>query len=186
MERDERTDDLEEFEAVDTEEGTDMDLEDVEEAGTDTIKKLKAKLKDCESAKMQYLEDLQRAKADFLNTRKRLEDQLARDRERITEANMLMLLPLADSFDMAMKDASWKEADGTWKQGIERIYTQLMSVLSQHGITPFDPVGEEFNPHEHEAVMNSGNGNEISEVFQKGYKRGETVLRPAMVAVGTK
>ena len=186
MEKDERTDEFEEFETVDSEEGADTDLEDVEEMAGEKIKKLQKKLKECDAEKMQHLEDLQRTKAEFLNSRKMLEEQLSRDRERITEKHMLSLLPLADSFDMAMKDPAWQSADPAWKEGVERIYAQLKNILSQNGIESFDPTGEEFDPHLHEAVVNTGNGNTIGDVFQKGYTRDGVVIRPAMVAVGVK
>ena len=186
MEKGKRTDDLEEFEAVDPEEGFDADLEDVEAESMDKIKKLQRKLKECEAEKMKHLEDLQRAKAEFLNSRKMLDEQLTRDRERITEKHVLALLPLADSFDMAMKDPAWQQADSAWKEGIERIYAQLKNILAQNRVESFDPLGEEFNPHEHEAVINSGNGNTIGDVLQKGYRRDGTIIRPAMVAVGSR
>ena len=186
MEKEKRTDNLEEFEAVDSEEGIDADLEDVEEQSADAIKKLRKRLTECDAEKMQHLEDLQRARAEFLNSRKRLEEQLARDRDRITETHVLSLLPLADSFDMAMKDPAWQNADAAWKEGIERIYAQLQNIFAQHHVEWFDPMGEEFDPHLHEAVVNTGNGNTIGDVFQKGYTRDGVVIRPAMVAVGVK
>ncbi len=186
MDKDERTDELEDIETIDSEEGMDTDLEDAEEQAEDTIKKLKKRLRECDAEKMKHLEELQRTRADFLNSRKMLEEQLERDRERITEKHMLALLPLADSFDMAMKDPAWQSADTVWKEGIERIYAQLRTVFTQNGVESFDPLGEEFDPHLHEAVVNTGNGSKISDVFQKGYRKGDTIIRPAMVAVGMK
>lgn len=191
MERDERTDNIEEFEPIDTEEGEDMDLEDVEEQGTEKIKKLKKDLKACEAEKMKHLEELQRAKADFLNTRKRLEEQLARDRERITMNNMLAVLSLADSFDMAMRDPAWKTADERWRKGIESIYAQLNDILRKNDITAEDPTGEMFDPHRHEAVIQEAVSDDskvdkVVRVLQTGYKKGAQVMRPAKVVVGIK
>lgn len=169
----------------------DVDLEDIEaDAGT-KLKKLKEKLKDAEEAKRRALEDLQRAKADFLNSRKRLEEQLERDRERITERHIEDILPLADSFEMAMQDPSWNEADAVWRRGVEGIYAQLSGLLRNYGVSKIDAVGKPFNPTEHEAVsdvkvVDEAKDHTVVQVLQNGYKRKDTVVRPARVVVGVK
>src|SRR5690606_19600211 len=84
-----------------TDDSFEPELEDIEEAAGDKLKKLRDKLKACDEDKRQILEELQRSKADFLNSRKRLENQLERDRERITTGHIEELLPLKDSFDIA-------------------------------------------------------------------------------------
>lgn len=170
---------------------TEIPLEDVEideEEGVlkDKISALRAKLKTCEEDKRTHLEELQRARADFLNGKRRLEEQLMRDKERITEKHVESLLPLADSFEMAMKDPAWKEASETWRKGVEGIHGQLMNLFAQYDVTTIDPLGEEFNPHEHEALVDTGSNTKIGEVIQKGYRIKERVLRPAKVAVGNK
>lgn len=162
------------------------ELEDIEEAAADKLKKLRDRLKACDEEKRQILEDLQRAKADFLNGKKRLEEQLARDRERITEKHIEELLPLADSFEMAMQGAGWEEADEKWRQGIEGIYAQLVNILKGSGVTEIEALGKEFDPHEHEAVSQEGDGHTVTAVLQKGYKVGDVIIRHARVAVGTK
>jgi molecular chaperone GrpE len=169
-----------------TSESLEPELEEMEEAAGDKLKQLRDKLKASDEEKRQILEDLQRAKADFLNGRKRLEEQLGRDRERITIGHIEELLPLADSFEMAMHDPLWGEADERLRKGIEGIYTQLATIFRNNGITILDPVGEEFNPYEHEAVVDNGTDHKVSQVLQRGYKMGDTVIRPARVAVGTK
>ena len=161
------------------------ELEDIEEATGEKLKKLRDKLKACDEEKRQILEDLQRSKADFLNGRKRLEEQLERDRERITTKHIEELLPLKDSFDMAMQDESWLDADEKWRKGIEGIYAQLETVLKNNGVSEIEALGQEFNPHEHEAVSHDGEGHTVTAVLQKGYRVGTTIIRPARVAVGT-
>ena len=164
----------------------DMEIEAGEEEASSTskIKALRDKLAECEDAKRQSLEDLSRARADFLNSKKRNEEQLIRDRERITERHMEDLLPLADSFEMAMRDPAWASADPKWRSGVEGIHNQLMNLFKSNNMELLDPAGQEFNPHEHEALMDTGNGNKVSNVIQRGYKIGDRVLRPAKVAVG--
>lgn len=164
----------------------DVSLED-EEAGAGTkMKQLRAKLAACDEEKRSIHEELQRTRADFLNSKRRLEEQLQRDRERITERHMEDLLPLADSFDMAMQDPAWQSADEIWRKGVEGIYAQLKNILRSNGIESIEPqAGSPFDPREHEALMDTGNGDVIGQVFQKGYKRGDTIIRPAKVGVGT-
>jgi molecular chaperone GrpE len=152
------------------------DLEEIEERAEDKLKLLREKLQAADEEKRQLLEDLQRAKADFLNSRKRLEEQLERDRERITIKHLEEILPLKDSFDMAMQDPVWNEADEKWRKGVEGIHAQLANVLKSNGITEI----------EHEAVSHEGDGDTVVAVLQKGYKKGDTIIRPAKVAVGTK
>lgn len=190
MDKDERADDLE-FETVTAEEGSETDLEDVEELGKDKIRKLQKKLKSCEAEKMQHLEDLQRAKAEFLNSRKMLEAELERDRERITEKHLRSLLPLADSFDMATQDPAWEHCDEKWRKGIEGIRGQLTNILKQYGVEPIDAAGVAFDPNEHEAVMqevvtDAAAVDTVVRVLQTGYRKREAILRHAKVAVGIK
>ena len=165
-------------------EDTEIEAGEEEVLSSNKIKALRDKLAECEDAKRQSLEDLSRARADFLNSKKRNEEQLVRDRARITERHIEDLLPLADSFEMAMRDPSWAAADPKWRLGVEGIHNQLMNLFKSNAVEILDPIGAEFNPYEHEALMDTGNGNTISNVIQRGYKIGDRVLRPAKVAVG--
>ena len=159
----------------------------------DKIKQLKQKLKSCESDKRQHLEDLQRAKADFLNSRKRLEISQKENAERLENDFVLSLLPLCDSFDMAMSDKdAWNAVDSTWRQGVEGIYNQLQSVLQQYQVSASLPLGEVFDPNKHDAVGNHPSDDKhlsgsIFKVVQPGYERQindkTIILRPARVIV---
>lgn len=180
---DEIQDDLE-F-TSDESETIDPELEVEDEQPLDTIKKLRSELKESKHEKMQALEELQRNRADFLNARKRAEEQLIRDRERLVIRHIEELLPVIDSFDMAISDPKWVEADEIWRKGVEGIYGQLMTILRNNGVVAISPLGEAFNPHEHEALTDSGSNDTVSVVMQKGYKRNEEVIRPAKVGVGT-
>ena len=171
-----------------------VEIAEVEEESNDKIKSLREKLKVCESEKREHLEDLQRAKADFLNSRKRLEEIQAEQKDRLLAEHLENLFPLCDSFSMAMSDkAAWEAIDSNWRVGVEGIYSQLQSILKLYQVTAFDPIGEAFDPEQHEAVSNvkvetaEQNGKVVS-VIQLGYKRTvdgrEMVLRPARVTVG--
>ncbi len=185
---------FDDIESVDEEEHADTELEDIEENSTDTIKKLKAKLKQCEGEKMEYLENLQRAKAEFLNGKRRLEEERGRDKERAITTQIEKLIPLCDSFQMALRDTKGMEAsDANWRTGIEGIYTQLQSLLSSYNVHEINPVGEVFNPNVHEAMTtvpltDSDKNNTVISVIQNGYVRtlgeGTELIRPARVTVG--
>ena len=188
-------DDMKDEEEVVTDidlEPEDAELEDEESLAKDKLKSLRDKLKHSEEERKKCLDDLQRTRADFLNSRKRLDEQLARDRERATDRLIMELLPLADSFDMAMLDTElWEKMDTNLKTGIEAIQAKLSSILKGNNITTISPLGEMFDPNEHEAVSNSQVTDEaevdkIIAVLQRGYKRNDDVIRPARVVVGTK
>lgn len=95
------------------------------------------------------------------------------------------LLPVLDNFDRAL---NVQQADAeTYKKGMEMINTSFIEVLNKLGVEAFGEAGEEFDPNFHNAVMSveddSLGENTIAEVFNKGYKLGEKVLRHAVVKV---
>jgi molecular chaperone GrpE len=129
------------------------ELVDDEARAKDKIKQFREKLARCEDEKRDILEESQRAKADFLNARKRLEEERVRDRVRAKKQHVEELLPLCDSFEMAMKDKeAWERADAAWRKGVEGIHNQLQRLLESYQVTVIDPVGEPFDPYRDEAV----------------------------------
>ena len=124
-----------------------------------------------------------RLAAEYDNYRKRT----AKERDdAFTNAKVSVfseLIPVLDNFDRAM---SAEESElASFKKGVEMTHTQLKSVFEKFGVSEFGEAGEVFDPNFHNAVMHidddtlSANG--ITEVFQKGYKTGDKILRPAMV-----
>lgn len=183
-----------EIELEDTDAPEDIDLEDVETQVGDKIKKLRDTLKKCKAEKQHHLEELQRAKADFLNARKRLEEDRIRDKKRTTIHFIEELLPLCDSFHMAMSNEKvWNEVPEVWRKGVESIYTQLQEVLKAHNVAAIQPLGEDFDPNIHDAMGNLPVGDEkdhhtVMQVIQPGYimknEEQTEVIRPARVMVG--
>lgn len=173
-EKDENTDDI-------------TETEDESYTPEQKIKQLRDKYKQCDAEKRQILEDLQRARAEFLNSRRMLEEQFKRDKERTTERHIEEILPLADSFDMAMQGPLWESSDEVWRKGIEGIRAQLNAILVQNGVTVINEIHIPFNPHEHEAVSEIDSEEEkpntILQVIQKGYKRNGFIIRPAKVVI---
>lgn len=169
----------------------DIELDEEEGILNDKLKLLKQKLSVCEEEKRGYLEELQRTRADFLNSKRRIEEQAQREKERAKDKILIELLTLVDSFDTAMADKEvWETVDVKWRNGIEAIQSKLQSILTAHHITPIESVGKQFNPEEHEAVSSTQVDDDthidtVITVLQKGFKRGDTIIRPARVVVGT-
>lgn len=191
---DRKTDNELEIEPEPTDAFEDMELEDAETSTGNKLKDVRDKLKQCEAEKMSHLEELQRAKADFLNARRRLEEERERDKERARIRFIEELLPLCDSFHMAMgNQEAWNNVDEVWRKGVESIYSQLEQILTAHHVSKVDPLGEAFDPTLHDAMSNQPVTDEaqhhtIIQVIQPGYsmKVGDTtdVIRPARVIVG--
>ena len=94
------------------------------------------------------------------------------------------LLPVYDNLERALNQPTEDEA---YKKGVEMTMTQLVGIFAGLGVEVFGNVGEEFDPNFHNAVMhvedeNFGE-NTICQVFQKGFKLGEKIIRFAMVQV---
>ena len=129
-----------------------------------------------------------RLHADWENYRKRMDEQRADERVRATENLMKELLPLIDDMHHAL-DYAEKNGDGELKEGFSAIETKFLTALEKHGLQVIDPAGEPFDPIMHQAVSTVEDAESydetVKDVFQKGYKLGIKVLRPAMVTIST-
>lgn len=167
----------------------DVVLEDDSVGVSGTIKKIQKKLKECEKERQEYLDGWQRARADAVNQEK----ETTQEREKaVSRAEMnvfIELFPILDSFDMAFSNKEvWEKADLEWRKGIEQIYNQAVRVFEQAGISVIDAEGE-FNPSMHEPIKVENVDKEeddarILGVVQKGYCKGDNILRPAKVIIG--
>jgi len=134
-------------------------------------------------------DDLQRLQAEFDNFKKRIEKDLA---ERTKLANHRLigdLLPVLDSFDKAIEDASKNEDYSQLREGLKGLHKQFLKVLEKEGLKEVRTDGK-FDPFVHEALMrevaeNADDG-KILEVFQKGYTLGNKTIRTAKVKVAKK
>ena len=95
------------------------------------------------------------------------------------------LLPMMDNFERAIA-AEATDVEG-FKKGVEMIFKNFGDVLSKLGVEAFGEKGEKFDPNIHNGVMHIEDEelpeNSVAEVFSKGYKLGDRILRPAMVKV---
>lgn len=125
-----------------------------------------------------------RLAAEYDNFRKRT----AKEKEMLygnaAAATLAPFLAVYDNLERAMANPC---TDESYKKGVELIFTQFNETLSGLKVEIIDPKGEAFDPNFHNAVMHEENEelgeNTVSEVFQKGFKLGDRVVRPAMVKV---
>jgi molecular chaperone GrpE len=135
----------------------------------------------------EYLELAQRTKADFENYRRRAAREAAAAQERGVAKLAKALLPAVDNLDRALAAAEAASNDGDLVSGIKLVHADVIAALARVGIEPFSPEGERFDPQHHEAVAQQPvEGTEpgtVVEVYQRGYRLGDSVLRPARVVV---
>jgi molecular chaperone GrpE len=133
------------------------------------------------------LDTSQRLQADFENYRKRVLREQTALVERATEGLLEQLLPVLDSFELALANFDADVDADRVRKGIELVYAELIGVLERAGLERIDALGEAFDPNEHEAVMQEdGDGDgeaRVSGVLRAGWKLKGRVLRPAMVKV---
>lgn len=143
-----------------------------------------AELEEVKAELEKQKELLLRTAAEFDNFKKRTERERLSVAEYAKASVIKQLLPVFDNVDRA--EAADKES-AEYAKGIELIVKQLNDVVGSLGITETGAVGDVFDPNLHEAVMHiedeNAAENTITQVFQKGYRLGDTVIRPAMVQV---
>ena len=136
------------------------------------------------------LEMSQRLQADFENYRKRILREQTVLVERASEGIVEQLLPVLDSFELALANLDGASSEGGGdmervRKGIELVYAEFLGVLERAGLEPIRALGTPFDPNEHEAVMqDDGDGDpHVGQVLRTGWRLKGRVLRPAMVKV---
>ena len=134
----------------------------------------------------EYLALAQRTQADFENYRKRIARESASAQARGAIMLAKELLPALDNLDRALEAAA---KDDPLLDGVRIVRSELGAALARTGIESFSPAGEAFDPALHEAVATSEQpadgaaSGTVVEVYQPGYRCGETVIRAARVVV---
>lgn len=169
----------------------DLEIEEEEALSDDKVKAVREKLRACEKEKQANLDGWQRARADFLNYKRRTEEDGKRIGEMGVAKYVESLLPLFDSFALAMQGTAWEEADTNFKYGFQMIRGQLDQILKELRVEIVDPKNAPFDPRYHEAISEvrveeDSEHNVVLETIQPGYKIGDTTIRPARVVVGNK
>lgn len=145
---------------------------------------LEAKVKALEDAAAADKDKYLRLLAEYDNFRKRsVKERLDASADATAKA-ALEVISVIDNFERAMAAEC---SDEGYKKGVEMIYGQFTEVIKKLGVEEIEALGKEFDPNFHNAVSqvedeNFGE-NTVSQVYQKGYRLGDKVIRCAMVVV---
>ena len=151
---------------------------------SEQVAELQKKLEESEAKTAEYLQMAQRIQADFDNFRKRTQRENEEFKTFATAGLISELLTIEDDLDRALDNA---KEENDFVIGVRGIRQNLMKVLESKGLTEI-PTDGKFDPNCHEAlcVEESDTDGEIAEVFQKGYRLGNKVLRYSKVKVTKK
>jgi molecular chaperone GrpE len=162
--------------------------------GPDTAELIatRAELKRVEAENAELKDGIARRQADFENYRKRVERERSETYNRVVADVAAKLLPVLDNLKRALETEASVEASESdefrhFLSGVDLIYKQLNGVLDALGVKPIAAVGEQFDPHVHEAVTTEATDEyEPDTVMQEivaGYRLGDKLIRPALVKV---
>lgn len=159
-----------------------VEAEVVEDAGPsadDQVAQAKAEAQE-------WQDKFMRLHAEWDTYRRRTTEQREVEKARATEKLVTSLLPVIDDFERTI-DYATKNGEGGLFDGVKAVHAKLVDVLKKDGVEVIDPAGEAFDALEAQAVATVDDASvpdeTVSEVYQRGYKMGTKVLRPAMVTV---
>ncbi len=146
------------------------------------------KKKDKRDEQIAELSDrLLRHMAEFDNYRRRTDTEKAASFDIGQRALVEKILPVIDNFERGLATLSEEEKGQPFATGMDKIYRQMLDILTSQGLKEIEALNTEFNPDYHNAVMHvdddSVGENIVVEVFQKGYIYKDVVVRHAMVKV---
>ncbi len=127
-----------------------------------------------------------RLHAEWDTYRRRMNEQREAEKARATEKLVTSLIPVIDDFERTI-DYAQKNGETGLLGGVEAVHAKFIDVLTKDGVAVIDPKGEAFDALEAQAVATVDDASvpdeTVADVYQKGYKMGKKVLRPAMVTV---
>jgi molecular chaperone GrpE len=151
------------------------------------VEYLQSSLDEVTAKSEEYLDGWQRSRAEFSNYKKRILKENTEIRHVARGEVIKLYLEVLDDLDRALLERPDNGEDESWADGIEIIVQKLRSRLEAEGVKPMNPLGEDFDPNLHEALMKEDSdeyeSGKVIEVMQKGYWIGDKVLRPAQVRV---
>lgn len=158
------------------------------DGGVDVVEELKQALVVEKERAAANLAGWQRSQADHANYRKRMEQDRS---ETVKNANadlIKRMLPVVDDLARALQSVPEAMAGQPWLEGVRMIERKFLAILEQDGVTPYESVGQVFDPAFHDAVTveptDAANDGKVIGEIQRGYRMRDRVLRPALVRVG--
>ena len=156
-------------------------VEEAAAAATGELEKLRKEASDWQD---RYL----RLHAEWDTYRRRTTEQRAEEKARAAEKLVESMLPVLDDFERSIAYAT-ENGEAGLLEGVKAVQAKLMDVLVKGGVKVIDPAGEAFDALEAQAVGTVPDEEAFDEtvhdVYQKGYKMGKKVIRPAMVTITT-
>jgi len=152
------------------------------------LESLEQKLQEAEQKIQENMDGWQRARADYANLQKEHSAQIENLKSYIVGGFIEDLLPVLDSFSMAMSNKEvWEKVDQNWRMGIEYILKQFNDTLAKYNVEEIQTTqGDMFNPELHQAMDSIETDDKekdgtVESVIQKGYKMNTTIIRSVQV-----
>jgi molecular chaperone GrpE len=154
------------------------------------VEELERKVASAEKQAHEYLSKYRQASQEFEDARARMRKELAKDAERSRRDVLISLLEVVDNLDRAIEAArqAGKDSRDPLLQGVQMVQQQFLAKLDGFGVQRIQTLGAAFDPLLHEAVTTvpttdpSSDGHVVG-VITPGYRIGDEILRPALVAV---
>lgn len=147
-----------------------------------------AELAAAKSEAAEWKDKFMRLHAEWDTYRRRTNEQREAEKARAAEKLVTSLLPVIDDFERTI-DYAEKNGEGELIGGVRAVHSKFVGVLEKDGVEVIDPAGEAFDALEAQAVATVPDteafDETVHEVYQKGYRLGAKVIRPAMVTVTT-
>lgn len=148
---------------------------------------LQVQLAEAQQSLADAKEQALRAAAEVDNVRRRMHREIDKAEKFSIKSLADALLPALDAFDSALQSEESEDSESTILEGVKLSVKVLLDALRKHGIEPFDPHGEVFDPEKHKAMTYAPNPDvepgTVIEVIRKGYLIHERLLRAAEVVV---
>jgi len=157
-----------------------------EGAGMDATEDTRSELERAQREAAEYLDHLRRLQAEFDNFRKRTLRQQTHAVELAAQPVVARLLEVLDDFDLALMSAEQQPDFERFRKGVELVYAKLRDALRAEGLERMQAEGKPFDPEQHEALMQTGDGEgelTVADVLRPGYTLKGRVIRPAGVRV---
>lgn len=150
--------------------------------------KTAAELAAAKAEAAEWKDKFMRLHAEWDTYRRRTNEQREAEKVRAAEKLVTSLLPVIDDFERTI-DYAEKNGEGELLGGVRAVHSKFVGVLEKDGVEVIDPAGEAFDALEAQAVATVPDteafDETVHEVYQKGYRLGAKVIRPAMVTVTT-
>ena len=158
------------------------------EAAEGEAEKAAAELAAAKAEAAEWKDKFMRLHAEWDTYRRRTNEQREAEKARAAEKLVTSLLPVIDDFERTI-DYAEKNGEGELLGGVRAVHSKFVGVLVKDGVEVIDPAGEAFDALEAQAVATVPDteafDETVHEVYQKGYRLGAKVIRPAMVTVTT-